>query len=380
MSTVSTAAPAAPAAPAAAVPASAVTGPPRPAAGPRLVSLDAFRGFTMFWLLGGKAFVMAIAGLGLGVVSEFLKYELTHTPWAGLRYYDLIWPSFMLMVGVSVPFSMAREQNMARVWRRAIILFLLGSLRQSTSAGAPFWIELSSALQPIAVAYLAASYLAVRSVRTQIATAAGILAGYALLLAFVPAPGIPAGTYEVNHNLVTYVDQRLIGRTLPEGWGTAISTIPTISTTIIGLLFGQLLLAGKKPRHNSMIIGLTGLGCLAAGLALSPFIPVIMKLWTASYGLMSAGWACMLFLAFYWTIDVLGYRAWTLPLTVIGVNALAAYLGPHFMNLPRITNPFMKPLAAGAGTFGPLLLAGGPLLVGWLVLFWMYRRKIFLRP
>lgn len=374
MSTTSTATPAS------AAPASAVTGPPRPTGGQRLVSLDAFRGFTMFWLLGGKAFVMAIAGLGLGVASDFIRYQLTHTPWAGLRYYDLIWPSFMLMVGVSVPFSFARERNMKRVWKRAIILFLLGSLRTSTSLGGPYWIELSSALQPIAVAYVVAAYLASRSVRTQIATAVLILVGYGALLAFVPAPGIPAGTYEVNHNLVTAVDQAVIGRTLEEGWGTAISTIPTISTTILGLLFGELLLAGRKPRYNAAVIGLTGLGCLLAGLALSPFIPVIMKLWTTSYGLMSAGWACLLFLVFYWTIDVLGYRAWTLPLTVIGVNALAAYLGPHFVNLPRITNPFMKPLAANAGTFGPVLLTGAPLLVGWLVLFWMYRRKIFLRP
>ena len=225
-------------------------------------------------------------------------------------------------------------------------MFLLGSLRQSMSLGGPYLIELSSALQPIAVAYVAASYLAARSVRTQIATAVLILVGYGLLLAFVPAPGIPAGTYEVNHNLVTYVDQVTIGRTLDEGWGTVISTIPTISTTILGLLFGELLLAGRKPRYNATVIGLTGLGCLLAGLALSPFIPVIMKLWTTSYGLMSAGWACLLFLAFYLTVDVLGYRAWTLPLTVIGVNALAAYLGPHFVNLPRMTQSVHE--AAGA--------------------------------
>src|SRR5437762_1768921 len=127
MSTMSTATPAA------AAPDSAITGPPRLATGQRLVSLDAFRGFTMFWLLGGKAFVMAIAGLGLGFVSDFIRYQLTHTPWVGLRYYDLIWPNFMLMVGVSVPFSFARERNMARVWKRAAILFLLGSLRASTS-------------------------------------------------------------------------------------------------------------------------------------------------------------------------------------------------------------------------------------------------------
>lgn len=363
----------------AAIPANEVSGSPLPAAGQRLVSLDAFRGFTMFWLVGGKPFVMAIAGLGLGALSSFLKYELTHTPWEGLRYYDLIWPSFMLMVGVSVPFSFARERNMARVWRRAIVLFLLGSLRESMSTGTPCLIELSSALQPIAIAYVVASYLSARSVRVQIATAALILAGYALLLALVPAPGIPAGTYEPNHNLVTAVDQAVIGRAHREGWGTALSTIPTISTTILGLLFGELLMAGKGRRHNARVIGLTGLGCLAAGLALSPFIPVVMKLWTTSYGLMSAGWACLLFLAFYWAIDVLGYRGWTLPLVIIGVNALAAYLGPSVVQVHRITNPFVRPLAAGIGAFGPVLTTGAVLLLNLLVLLWMYRRKIFLR-
>src|SRR5436309_9610179 len=222
-------------------PAAKVSDSPRPAAGQRLVSLDAFRGFTMFWLLGGKAFVMALAGLGLGIFSTVVKYQLTHTPWAGLRYYDLIWPSFMLMVGVSVPYSFARGRNMSRVWKRAAVLFLLGSLRESMSTGTPCLIELSSALQPIAIAYVVASYLAVRSVRAQIAAAALILIGYALVLAFVPAPGIPAGTYEVNHNIVTAVDQSVIGRFHKEGWGTALSTIPTIATTIIGLLFGELL-------------------------------------------------------------------------------------------------------------------------------------------
>ena len=361
------------------IPANQVSGPPRSAAGQRLVSLDAFRGFTMFWLVGGKPFVMAIAGLGLGALSDVLKYELTHTPWVGLRYYDLIWPCFMLMVGVSVPFSFARERNMAHVWRRAIVLFLLGSLRESMSTGTPCLIELSSALQPIAIAYLVASYLSARAIRVQIAVAAGILAGYALLLAFVPASGIPAGTYEPNHNLVTAVDQAVIGRAHPEGWGTALSTIPTISTTILGLLFGELLMAGKGRGYNAKVIGLTGLGCLLAGLALSPIVPVIMKLWTTSYGLMSAGWACLLFLAFYWIIDALGYRRWTLPLVVIGVNALAAYLGPTIVQVQRMTNPFIKPLAARMGAFGPVLATGAVLLVSWLVLLWMYRRKIFLR-
>jgi predicted acyltransferase len=345
----------------------------------RLVSLDAFRGFTMFWLMGGKAFILAIAGLGLGVVSDILRYQLIHSSWEGLRYYDLIWPSFMLMVGVSIAFSLRRERNMARVWKRAAVLFLLGSLRESISAGTPCLIELSSALQPIAIAYVAASYLSARSVRSQIAVAAGLLAGYALLLAFVPAPGIPAGTYERNHNLVTSVDMALIGRAHPEGWGTALSTIPTISTTILGLLFGELLLAGKSSRYNATIIGLTGVGCLAAGLALSPVVPVIMKLWTASYGLMSAGWASLLFLGFYCVIDMLGWRRGAFPLVIIGVNALAAYLGPTLINVGRVTNPFTKAAAPHIGAFGPVLTAGAVVLSYWLILLWLYRRKIFLR-
>src|SRR5215831_17294319 len=165
--------------PVATLPAKEVTGPPKIAAGERLVSLDAFRGFTMFWLMGGKALVTAIAGIGLGALSTFLKYELTHTPWVGLRYYDLIWPSFMLMAGVSIPFSFAKGRNMRHVWRRAIVLFLLGSLRETMSDHVPRLIELSSALQPIAMAYLVAAYIALCSIRTQIAVAAGILAGYA---------------------------------------------------------------------------------------------------------------------------------------------------------------------------------------------------------
>jgi predicted acyltransferase len=105
-----------------------------------------------------------------------------------------------------------------------------------------------------------------------------------------------------------------------------------------------------------------------------------MKLWTTSYGLMSAGWACLLFLAFYWIVDVMGYRRWTFPLVVIGTNALSAYLGPTLVQVPRITNPFMKPIASRIGSFGPVLTTGAILLFGWLVLLWMYRRKIFLRP
>lgn len=349
------------------------------APGARLVSLDAFRGFTMFWLCGGKAFVIAAAALAGGPIASAVSYQLTHSAWEGLRYYDLIWPSFMLMVGVSAPFSFARNPHMGRAWKRAAVLFLLGSLRESISDGAPRLIELSSALQPIAVAYLAAAYLARRAVRTQIAAAAAVLAAYALVLALVPAAGIPAGTYEKNHNLVTAVDQMVIGRAHPEGWGTVLSTLPTISTTLIGLLFGELLRSGATPGVCMRVIGATGAGCLAAGFALSALVPMVMKLWTTSYGLASAGWACLIFLLFYWLIDVRGYRRWSFPLVVIGMNSIAAYLGPTIVPVHRIAGIFIEPLAPQLGVFGPAAAAGVVLSINWCVLLWMHRRRIYLR-
>jgi predicted acyltransferase len=365
---------------------SRVAGQPAPAArsADRLQSLDAFRGFTMSWLLGANAFFLAVAAWG-GI--DGLAYQLRHSAWEGLRYYDLVWPSFMLMVGMAIPFSFARRslvqsrgEMMRGAWKRAIILFLLGSLRESIGKGEPQWIELSSALQPIAVAYLVTSYLAGRTVKLQVSVAAGILVVYTLVLHFVPAPGIAAGTYEKGRNLVAAVDLAVLGRHHPGGWGTVLSTLPTIPNTIVGLLLGQMLLAGRPAATNLKVIAATGTGLLALGYALSPVIPIIMRLWTTTYALVTIGWSCLLFLAFYWIVDVQGWRRWAFPLVVIGVNALAAYLLPTFMPLGRIVGVFTKPLAEGAGTFGPVITSGAVLLCGWLLLWWLYRRKIFLRP
>ncbi len=346
----------------------------------RLVSLDAFRGFTMFWIVGGKSLLMALRSFGTPEAAA-IAYQLDHSEWAGLRFYDVIWPAFMLMVGMSIPFAYARRrltqsnlQIQLNALKRAAILFLLGSLRTSVSLNRPELVELSSALQPIGLAYLVASFLAGASRKVQVGVAAGILAGYALLLHFVP----PA-SYLKDVNLVRDVDLWVLGRTHQEGWGTVLSAIPTISTTLLGLLLGQMLMGGRAAREKLRIIAVTGAACVALGFALSPVIPVIMKLWTTSYGLASAGWACLEFLLFYTFIDVLGYRKWAFPFVVIGMNALAIYVGQSLVRLHFVVGIFSKPLAAHMGVFGPLFSATAVLVVEWLILLWMYRRKIFLR-
>ena len=145
------------------------------------------------------------------------------------------------------------------------------------------------------------------------------------------------------------------------------------------MLIGELLRSGRTPRRKAAIIGGVGLAGLALGFGLSPFVPIVMKLWTVSYGLASAGWACLLFLVFYWVIDLQGWKRWSFPLMVIGANALAIYLGSSIVPFSRIVGVFSRPIAADLGAWGPLFSAAAVLLVEWLVLYWMYRRKIFLR-
>lgn len=351
------------------------------AAAQRLLSLDAFRGFVMLWIVGGGTLVKSFREIDANWLTDWLVYQLEHSDWIGLRFYDLIWPGFMLMTGMSLPFSYrsrlrrgaSHREILRHVAWRCTILFLLGSLRESIHLKQPFLIELSSALQPIAIAYFCAFLLVRWEVRAQAAVASAIWAGYAALLAFVP----PA-SYERGNNLVLLVDLATLGRALPEGWGTVLSTVPTISTTILGLILGRVLMSPATGSRKALILAAVGAACFGAGWALSPVIPIIMKLWTTSYGLASTGAACLMFAAFYWLIDVRGCQRWTLPLVVIGRNALAAYLGQTLVPLRSHVAIFTQAPAAALGTWGPAFGNAVYLAVEWLILYWMYKRKIFL--
>lgn len=360
----------------------------------RLLSLDIFRGFTMQWIVGGKAFVAALVlfVLGENVVSAGLVGQLEHTTWFGLHFYDCIWPSFMLMVGVSIPFSLAARsktetysQQLVHAIRRTIIIFLLGSVRESISLGSPFFIELSSALQPIAIAYFVSFLVVRRSWRFQASLAAAILASYGLVLAFVPAPGIPAGTYVLNHNLVHYVDMALLGPhyqiwpAFSEGWGTILVLIPPIATTLIGVIVGKLLMTSRSMGHKAAVIGAMGVGLLVLGLAVSPWMPIEMKMWTSSYGLASAGVACLEFLFFFWLVDMARVRKWGILFVPFGRNALFIYVATSIISFEAGTNIFTRPVAPHLGRGGPLLEAFAPIFVAWLILYWMMRRKVYVK-
>jgi predicted acyltransferase len=259
-------------------------------------------------------------------------------------------------------------------------------VRESVLLGSPYLIELSSALQPIAIAYFVAVLVVRRSWRFQALLGAGILTGYALVLALIPAPGISAGSYEFNHNLVHWVDIALLGQAhwdrwpySQEGWGTVLSMIPTISTTLLGLLIGELLMSARSKQSKAKFLAGVGLACLTIGFSISPLVPIVMKMWTTSYGLISAGWACLMLLAFYWLVDIRGYRKWVFPLTVIGMNAIFIYMFTSLVHVGPIVGVFTMGFVEVFPKAGLLLQQLAVLLVEWLILFWMYKRNIFVK-
>ena len=359
----------------------------------RLVSLDVFRGFTIFWIVGGGMVMLGLSALGHNFIIDSITRQLDHTPWVGLRFYDCIWPSFMLMVGVSVPLSLAKRtltetyhRQLVHAIQRAVVLFLLGSVRESISLGSPYWVELSSALQPIAIAYLVAFLVARKSWRFQASLAGIILVGYACVLAFVPGPGVPAGSYAFNHNLVHTVDIALLGQKhwdiwpyRDEGWGTVLVVIPAVATTLFGLLIGELLMTSRSLASKAKIIGAMGAGFFIAGFALSPVIPIEMKLWTTSYGLASAGVACLEFLFFFWLVDIVRWRKWSIIFLPFGMNAVFIYMLSSLVSISAGTNVFTHPIAVHLGRGGLLFEATGTIAVEWLILYWMMKRKIFVK-
>jgi len=319
----------------------------------------------MVWIIGGEAFLIALRSLGRNPLINLLAYEVNHTPWQGLRFYDCIWPSFMLMAGLSIPFSFAKrsltetdQQIRMHALKRALVLLLLGAIRESVYLKSPFLIELSSALQPIGIAYFCAAMVVRKSPKVQAIIAGSILAAYALLLALVPPRGIPAGTYQLNHNLVNAVDLYFlrahwdIWPYAPEGWGTILSTTPTISTTLIGLLVGELLMSSRPKPVKAKMIGGLGLLLLILGYALSPVIPIVMKMWTTTYGLVSAGWACLMFLLFFWCVDIRGHRKWTLVFVVIGMNPIFIYMATSILPVHELVGIFTNGLAGHLGAAG----------------------------
>lgn len=364
--------------------------PARPAVFPRLASLDALRGFDMFWIIGGGEFVKGLAkALDIPLLNAFLP-QLEHVDWQGLHCWDVIWPLFMFIVGVSIPFSIAGRRAagagdrslLLHAVRRSVILFCLGMVLQGRlldwdlSVFRPCY----SVLHGIAAGYLIATVVALKaSPRMQAVITAAFLLYYWAAMMLAPVHGVGSGVLLPGKNFATWVDRLVLGR-FHYGENTWFVTYPAFAASILlGVLAGHLLRSARPPRTKCALLAATGAACIAVGLLWSLAFPIIKLLWTSSFVLVSGGLSFMALAAVYGMIDILGWRRWAFAFTVIGMNSIAVYFGTMLFDFSRIGNILVGKLLPRVGRWNAALESGAALLMVWLILYWMYRTKTFVK-
>ncbi len=359
----------------------------------RLASLDALRGFDMFFIMGGEGLVYALAA-AFGYPD--FKAGFGHVPWHGLQFMDIVFPLFLFMAGVSFPFSCAKSRarglGNGRIARKALwrglTLFLLGlcynGLFQLDFAHLRVW----SVLGRIGLAWMVAAWLyLLLGVRARLCLAAGILALVTLFTVFVAAPGAaaPVDPFSPEGNFGCWLDRTLTaGHTYkplfdPEGFS---GILPSIVTAMLGMFAGEIVRRGgmAATARKSLWLVLCGVACLALGGLLSFVFPVNKALWSPSFTLVVGGISFVAFSLFYWIIDVRGWRRWTFFFSVIGMNSITIYLAQRIVPFGRIGNFFLGGVASHLpAAVGGIVLSLGYVAVCWVFLLFLHRKKVYLK-
>lgn len=360
----------------------------------RLMSLDALRGFDMFWIIGGGTFLGTLAArIGNEPFLKLVQQQTDHVAWEGFRAWDLIFPLFVFMSGVTMPFALVRQWErgesrgrlVRRLLRRMLLLVFLGMLPGLLSFDG--WdTRFYSVLGLIGVAnFLGGLIVLYRPPRSQFLWALGILLGYGLALCYIPVPEVGPGTITPGGVLNGYIDRNLAPGRLyggvfdPEGM---LTMLPAAALVLFGALAGRWLrrsdLSGAKKTVGLLLAGGVLLG---AGTAGAQVLPVVKALWSSTFILVAAGWSLLLLALFYLVIDVWRWRWLGWIWVPIGMNAITIYvLRGSFVDFRYTAHHLFDGVAKQLEKpSAELLLAFGLLLVEWAFLYFLYRKKIFLR-
>jgi predicted acyltransferase len=384
----------------------------------RLVSVDVFRGTVMALMLDEYLHLPEVArSFPHSPIWSFIAFNTEHVPWQGCSLHDLIQPAFSFLVGAAMPFSIASRKAKGltfwplfrhAVWR-AVLLMALGIFLRSMAQQQTYF-TFEDTLTQIGLGYVSLFLLAFTRVRTQVIVALVILIVFWGAFALYPAPGpnfdyarvgVPPNWehnytgflshFNKNSNLSWAFDVwflNLFPREQPfvynEGGWSTLSFIPTLATMILGLLTGEWLRSDKSKEAKLRGLVIAGIGLVLVGLICqgAGICPIVKRIWTSSYTLYSGGLVILMLAGFYALIDWKGWRRWAFPLIVIGMNSIAIYvmswtmgtffhqaLERHLGGLVKVAGPTFQPMVQGAGV----------LVIFWTILYWMYRRKIFLR-
>ena len=362
-------------------------------AGTRLLALDALRGFDMFWIIGGDAFFRSLAEVTNWGWARAWAVQLEHAEWAGFHFYDLVFPLFMFISGVAMPLSLLAKAETAadkrpiylKLVKRALLLVLLGLVYNHLTDLQFATQRYASVLAQIGLAYLFAALimLKVRGLGGRLAAVAGILAGTAAVQLLVPVPGIGAGVLTPEGTINGWVDRLLLPGRLydtvfdPEG---ILCILSATSVTLMGGLAGLVLKSGKLPAYRkALVLAGSGVGLATLGYVLGGWYPIIKKAWTATFDIYAAGLSFLLLALFYLVVDVWGFRKWSFFFRVIGLNSITIYLGSRMIDFEYTSRFWFGGLARLAGPAGVLVLGAGVIAVEWLVLYFLYKKSVFLR-
>lgn len=368
--------------------------PPAPPPPDRILAIDAVRGFDMFWIAGpfaGHWLVTSFFVMLLGEVPAAVKYQMNHH-WGVFTAWDLIMPLFLFIVGAAMPFSLGRRIDLgdtrtavySKALKRAALLWVFGMIVQGNLL--LFRLDklylYSNTLQAIAAGYLIATVTMyeLRSIRAQAAVCAGLLLTYWAAMALIPHPNGPAGDYSEKGNLAMWIDQAVLGSfRAPNDYTWILSSLGFGATTLLGVFSGRLLQSALPAKQKFLALIGGGLALLLLGWLWSFALPCIKHLWTSSMVLWSGGWCLLVLAAFYGVIDIIGWRRWCFPLVVIGANAILAYLLQPLFDVRHLGEHLFGGFSALFGQGAKFVLAVLTCTSLWFGLWWLYRKKIFLR-
>jgi len=391
----------------------------------RLLSLDALRGFDMFWIISGEWIFHGLANTvktthnltrdpatwKIAVTSDLSWWESTmvtisnqlhHTPWNGFTFYDMIFPLFIFIAGVSMPYSYGSQlekegvnkslvkKNIYRsLIKRTIILLLLGVVVNGGLLLNGFEnIRFASVLGRIAIACFFAAIIYLNcSLKKQLICFTVLLLGYWAIMMLVPVPGFGSGVLTAEGNLAGYIDRILLPGRLhrptydPEG---LLSHVPAICSALLGVFTGQFL-RWKSVKWNAFDKGVllfaTSVGLLLLALVWNIFFPINKDMWTSSFVLYAGGWSVLLLSIFYLVIDVAGYKKWSMPFVWIGMNSILIYMAAHgIINFESTSQFLFGGIINKVGEpWQPVILWTGVLLIQLMMLNFLYRKKWFLK-
>ncbi|MDO6426318.1 DUF5009 domain-containing protein [Thalassotalea sp. 1_MG-2023] len=365
----------------------------------RLLSIDALRGFDMFWILGGEKLFLAFFVITGWSFFHFWAKQMEHSTWHGFTAYDLIFPLFIFLSGVSLgiaakplstyPPEKAKATLHHGIKRLALLLLFGVIYNHAWGRGLPVNIDdvrFASVLGRIGISWFVAALLVwYVSEKTQWFVAGGILIGYWLLLEFVTLGGYGGGNFTAEGAINVWFDQHLLPgttyRNLPLDPEGLLSNVTSIVNALIGVFVGRFMINNIQQSKKLIItLLLIGCGCIALGYLWDIVFPINKTLWTSSFVLVTTGYSILLLTLFYLLIDVIGLTTWAKFFAVIGTNSIIVYLASSLINWKYTSTSLFGGLikVAPAG-WQDVILFGGMLLIQWLILYWLYCRKIFIK-